>query len=113
MGDPAQQAGCEGVKERGYFLADGALAASIRIAMEMRACEPLKKVCMHPELQARLPGYAGKMGYGLHHGWAIEGAIGSSKKIDVSYLSPHAKLADRLEACTKGYKALFLFGDWF
>jgi hypothetical protein len=53
------------------------------------------------------------MGYGLHHGWAIEGAIGSSKKIDVSYLSPHAKMADRLEACTKQYKALFLFGDTF
>ena len=30
---------------------------------------------------------------GLHKGWAIEGAIGSSKKIDVSYLSPNVNIA--------------------
>eukprot|EP01083_Nonionella_stella_P038312 104252_1 len=30
-------------------------------------------------------------GWGLHCGWAIEGAIGSRYKIDASYLSPFAK----------------------
>ena len=38
-----------------------------------------------------------EMGYGLHFGWAIEGAIGSSMKIDASYLSPHVNTAARLE----------------
>ena len=41
------------------------------------------------------------MGFGLHIGWAIEGAIGSKHKIDASYLSPNVNLASRLEACTR------------
>ena len=32
------------------------------------------------------------LGYGIHFGWAIEGAIGSNLKIDASYLSPHGEL---------------------
>ena len=41
------------------------------------------------------------MGFGLHFGWAIEGAIGSLFKIDASYLSPNVNMAARLEAATK------------
>ena len=33
------------------------------------------------------------MGFGLHYGWAIEGAIGSNLKIDASYLSPDVNMA--------------------
>jgi class 3 adenylate cyclase len=40
------------------------------------------------------------MGFGLHQGWAIEGAIGSYFKIDASYLSPNVNIAARLEAAT-------------
>ena len=47
--------------------------------------------------------YSVKMGYGLHVGWAIEGAIGSEFKIDASYLSPNVNMASRLEAATKQY----------
>jgi Adenylate cyclase, family 3 (some proteins contain HAMP domain) len=43
------------------------------------------------------------MGFGLHVGWAIEGAIGSEYKIDASYLSPNVNMASRLEAATKQY----------
>jgi len=43
------------------------------------------------------------MGFGLHQGWAIEGAIGSMFKIDASYLSPNVNMASRLEAATKQY----------
>lgn len=32
------------------------------------------------------------MGFGLHYGWAIEGAIGSKMKVDASYLSPHVNM---------------------
>ena len=53
------------------------------------------------------------MGYGLHYGWAIEGAIGSSMKIDASYLSPHVNTAARLEAATKQYKQQFLMSGAF
>lgn len=46
------------------------------------------------------PDFHVKMGYGLNLGWAIEGAIGSSLKIDASYLSPNVNMASRLEAAT-------------
>lgn len=48
------------------------------------------------------------MGFGLHVGWAIEGAIGSEFKIDASYLSPNVNMASRLEAATKQYGAPIL-----
>ena len=43
------------------------------------------------------------MGFGLHVGWGIEGAIGSEFKIDASYLSPNVNLAARLEAASRQY----------
>lgn len=55
----------------------------------------------HEGLNARIPNYSVKMGFGLHCGWAIEGAIGSEYKIDASYLSPNVNMASRLEAATK------------
>lgn len=55
----------------------------------------------YEKLNERMPNYSVKMGFGLHVGWAIEGAIGSDFKIDVSYLSPNVKLSDELEASTK------------
>jgi len=49
------------------------------------------------------------MGFGLHVGWAIEGAIGSDYKIDASYLSSNVSIAKRLEAGTRHYGAPVLF----
>ena len=54
------------------------------------------------------------MGFGLHQGWAIEGAIGSYFKIDASYLSPNVNMAARLEAATRQYQVpLLLSGDMY
>jgi len=50
-----------------------------------------------------MKGYRVKMGFGLHFGWSIEGAIGSNYKIDASYLSPNVNMASRLEAATKQF----------
>ena len=61
----------------------------------------LYKYRSYPDLNRRMPNYSVKMGFGLHVGWAIEGAIGSDFKIDVSYLSPNVKLSDEFEASTK------------
>ncbi|CAD7932347.1 unnamed protein product [Amoebophrya sp. A25] len=56
----------------------------------------------HPGFLARFPNYRVQMGFGLHLGYAIEGAIGSEFKIDASYLSPNVNMASRLEsACTQ------------
>ncbi len=52
--------------------------------------------------------YSVKMGFGLHLGWAIEGAIGSTFKIDASYLSPNVNMASRLEAATKQFGSVIL-----
>ena len=53
------------------------------------------------------------MGFGLHVGWAIEGAIGSEYKIDASYLSPNVNMASRLEAATKQFGTTILLSDDF
>ena len=52
-----------------------------------------------------------KLGWGLHCGWAIEGAIGSSFKIDASYLSPNVNLSEDLEGATKFYGVPFLVSE--
>lgn len=51
------------------------------------------------------------MGFGLHIGWAIEGAIGSEYKIDASYLSPNVNMASRLEAATKQFGVNLLISE--
>ena len=51
--------------------------------------------------------------YGLHLGWGIEGAIGSSHKVDASYLSPHVNLSSRLEAASKQFHVQLLLSDSF
>lgn len=68
----------------------------------------------NPDLNARMPNYIVSLGFGLHIGWAIEGAIGSSFKIDASYLSPNVNMANTLEAATKEYGTPLLFtGDLY
>ncbi len=62
----------------------------------------------HEGLNRRMPNYSVKMGFGLHVGWAIEGAIGSFYKIDASYLSPNVNMASRLEGATKQFGAPIL-----
>lgn len=58
-----------------------------------------------------MPDYAVKLGFGLHQGWAIEGAMGSRFKIDASYLSPNVNVAMTLESSTKSYGKLLLISD--
>jgi len=61
------------------------------------------------DLNARMPNYRVALGFGLHIGWAIEGAIGSTFKIDASYLSPNVNMANILEAATKEFGTPLLF----
>eukprot|EP00933_Yihiella_yeosuensis_P019988 TRINITY_DN16115_c1_g1_i1.p1 TRINITY_DN16115_c1_g1~~TRINITY_DN16115_c1_g1_i1.p1 ORF type:complete len:618 (+),score=84.65 TRINITY_DN16115_c1_g1_i1:48-1856(+) len=58
----------------------------------------------HPGLQQRLKGDCRvDLCFGLHWGWAIEGAIGSEFKIDASYISPNVSVAFSVEAATRTY----------
>ena len=61
----------------------------IRTIYEITTSPELARWASHAKIQARIPGFRVRMGFGLHFGWAVEAAIGSSLKIDPSYLSPH------------------------
>eukprot|EP00759_Apiculatamorpha_spiralis_P001608 PhF_6_TR10574/c0_g1_i2/m.16854 len=52
-----------------------------------------------------------RVGCGIHFGWAVEGAVGSSIKLDATYLSPHVNLASRLESATKRYGVDLMFSE--
>ena len=80
----------------------------LKIMAGLKKSRKLVKYLDNPGLNARLPNYSVKMGFGLHVGWAIEGAIGSFYKIDASYLSPNVNMASRLEAATKQFGAPLL-----
>jgi hypothetical protein len=54
-----------------------------------------------------------RMGFGLHAGWGIEGAVGSMYKVDATYLSPHVNMAARLETASKQYKVPLLMSHVF
>ena len=71
------------------------------------------RVPQRPSVQQR-PGdaFAVKMGFGMHVGWAVEGAIGSSLKIDATYLSPHVEMSDRLEAASKVFGTPLNLSHW-
>lgn len=77
------------------YVATSALRSYVRTIIAISQDANLSRLARNPRLQERLPGFKVKMGFGLHYGWAIEGAIGSAQKIDASYLSPHVNIASR------------------
>jgi len=98
------------------YLGDKALYSFVKTMIEMAKHEDY--LCNFSnralsELYERMPGYKCRMGCGIHFGWAIEGAIGSSKKIDASYVSPHVNMAETLEASTKEYGTSILMSEPF
>jgi len=84
-------------------VADLALFSFYKVLAKINKLTPILEYRKNADLNARMPGYQVKMGFGLHQGWAIEGAIGSFFKIDASYLSPNVNMASRLEYATKQY----------
>merc|ERR1719271_1800691 len=77
----------------------------------IKTSHSLQEFSQDERLQKKLPGYQVRMGSGLHLGWAIEGAVGSSHKVDATYLSPHVNMASRLEAATKQYGVNILISE--
>lgn len=98
------------------YAADKALYSFVKTMIEMSKHEDF--LCNFSpralaELYERMPGYKCRIGCGLHFGWAIEGAIGSSKKIDASYISPHVNMSESLEGATKDYGVPILMSEPF
>jgi len=93
-------------------VADSSLRSYVRVIVQMQMCDVLRRLERRSALQQRMPGFRVRLGFGLHYGWAVEGAIGSEHKIDVSYLAPDVNMAARLEAATKQYgTAILLSGS--
>ncbi|KAK9837998.1 hypothetical protein WJX74_009322 [Apatococcus lobatus] len=94
-------------------MADKALAAFVIIQAALKRSPRLQRYSQRQDLNERMPDFQVKMGFGLHIGWAIEGAIGSNFKIDASYLSPNVNMASRLEAATKQFGTSILLSEDF
>ena len=94
-------------------LAELAVFSFLKIPAALAKAPKLKKYRTNQGLLERLktPEYRVKIGFGMHSGWAIEGAIGSKYKIDASYLSPNVNIASRLEAATKQYGVSLLISE--
>ena len=92
--------------------ADHALLGYLDIIMRINRKKNILIYNKDKDILNRIPGYKVKMGFGLHIGWAIEGAIGSIHKIDASYLSPNVNMSSRLQAATKQYGVnILISGD--
>ncbi len=102
--------------EKHNYAGDKALYSLLKTMVEMNRHEDF--ICnFSPSsmgaLYERMPGYKCRIGCGLHFGWAVEGAIGSDKKIDASYISPHVNWAEFLESSTKDYGVPILLSEPF
>ena len=100
---------CEQVSQ----FCDMALISFIKILIQITKSYKLAVYKKHAGLNARMKNYRVRLGFGLHLGRSIEGAIGSMFKIDASYLSPDVNMANALEEKTKDFsKELIMSGDF-
>ena len=97
-------------------LADAAICSFLRCQLDLEEANregELREYSQRPSVQQRFgDAFAVKMGFGMHVGWAVEGAIGSSLKIDATYLSPHVEMSDRLEAASKVFGTPLNLSHW-
>lgn len=99
--------------------ADKALLSVVKICMSLHHddyfIEPLSEVARSAlvnKLQHR-DGPVVQMGFGMHAGRAVQGAIGSQRKIDATYVSEAVERAEFLESSTKKYGLRLLMSDSF
>lgn len=92
--------------------ADHALKAFTEVQSELDTNTMLAEMCQRPGFVTDTElGHRVRMGFGLHYGWAVEGAVGSLMKVDATYLSPHVNMCARLEAVTAQYHCMILLSE--
>jgi len=94
--------------EKQTQLADMAMMSHMKIIGAVNTSPVLAEYRGHPGMLQRMKNYRVQLGFGIHCGWTIEGAIGSAFKIDASYLSPNVNIAARLESATRQFGVLML-----
>jgi len=93
-------------------LAEMSLVSLTRIVAEISKSRTLETYQHHPGLKQRLRSQCRvRLCFGLHSGWAFEGAVGSEFKIDASYLSPHVSIAASLERAARQYGVCIIVSD--
>mmetsp|Transcript_26988 Transcript_26988/g.63138 ORF Transcript_26988/g.63138 Transcript_26988/m.63138 type:complete len:906 (+) Transcript_26988:272-2989(+) len=106
----------KGFPKKKQYLFDKALYAFLKFVAELYRNDAF--ICQFSaasaqRLYARMPGYTPRMGMGLHVGNAVEGAIGSDRKIDATYISRAVNYSEFLESSTKAYKVPLLMSGHF
>jgi len=93
--------------------AEMSVVAFSKILGALHSSPKLAEYRLHPGLQFKLTSKECrvKMGFGLHAGWAIEGAVGSEFKIDPSYLSPNVSLTYSIERATQLYNVSLIVSE--
>ena len=98
-------------------LIESSLAAILQIRVHLKLANKngqFAQFVHNPALVASLGGACdATVRFGIHLGWAIEGAVGSKHKIDASYLSPNVNLAARLAGAAKQYGSDLLLSGSF
>jgi class 3 adenylate cyclase len=97
-------------------MADNAISAFLKIIVDTENSNQngiLSTYSVREDVLKRFgPGYKVRMGFGLHIGWSIEGVLGTTYKIDASYLSAHVNMSGKLEESTKEFAVpLLISGD--
>lgn len=102
-----------------YNQADKALLSVVKICMALhyddfyvQGMSDAAREALMTKL-AKRKGPIVQMGFGLHAGKAVQGAIGSQRKIDATYVSEHVERAEFLESSTKKYGVKMLMSDSF
>eukprot|EP00980_Cylindrotheca_fusiformis_P031525 scaffold26496_cov113-Cylindrotheca_fusiformis.AAC.8 len=99
--------------------ADKALLSVVKICMALQYDDYYVKTMSDTARTALLnklrkrPGPIVQMGFGLHAGKAVQGAIGSQRKIDATYVSEAVEKAEFLESSTKQYGLKMLMSGRF
>ena len=83
--------------------ADESVCACLRCIKKINKSYNILAYGKNEEILKRIPNFKLNMGFGLHIGYGIEGAVGSTYKIDASYLSPNVNIAARLETATRQF----------
>lgn len=109
----------DGVLKAKSNQADKALLSVIKICISLYYdnyyLEPLSETARN-KLKDKLKRRSGpvvQMGFGLHAGKAVQGAIGSQRKIDATYVSEAVERAEFLESSTKKYGLKMLMSGNF
>ena len=104
---------------RSQIKADSALLAVIKISIALyydkfflEDMTETKRGRLMKKISNRM-GPVVQMGFGLHCGKAVQGAIGTQRKLDATYVSDAVEFAEFLESSTKKFKVNMLMSDAF